>query len=1131
MSWLKTPWSIQSVVRREEADWRAFNHYRKGFAFSRLDRQLLFASEHPIRFSLSLLALLLVVLALGDLLPPDWLTANWSTWKESEQLAYFTTLWAVQATLAALVYPIVIAFVTVFLQRRPGAEAFLQLYLLDSGALVAGLSCLALVVVMAFQYVLVPKYGTAALPAWSALDAVWFLLNSALTTRFLYRTVAFLRPEVQLNVVRRYVVNVALPRDVMRLNSFQVLAQAQTKGWIPAPGYGDDKAPDGPRVLLSKLTFREGEAQGTLSLKEPSRLFDVRLWPLRIVVAFWMRAAHAWPRPEGNHPRRLKEWPLLTVPLTPGMEYCDSIPLARVSAGPRLTAWQRMLLRLAFVFRPVRQERYGIQVKAIVEEFEADAREAASNANVPTFERSYEALLGLHKLWLGACLVKNDDGSVSSWALLPDIQGFFDQALYIGWANTYRSIFLAAIDAMAQDTRPVRRLCHLVQHLEGEELRASPVEIRENVLQLPPLMLFQLGGWWTHRVEEQGIMDHGHHRMVVLRPPLGRVYDEVLSSFVAGWENARIAVARVPDASASFEWPSGATISRLSATHVQETARMLLAAVARGDRSAAEWLADVLSKWWGGLDHEHESIALYGKTKFLTLEHVKLTWPQLSSSLGLTDKDIQWSGGRNEVLQRGVLVAALQNFWTDIRLLTVELLLSWAAQDEAETFDNSLAMEISAGLLAGTQWRGGGILSVPLSRFSAAGYLDAKVRQYAAEGEHRGGYIAVLSRFVERVKDMQRPDMIGSRVYSFFGADDVASLQEPQLALLAVLSASDWSVGESLRRQVDIWMPQHYESVEVLRNQMRDWLQRLDQAADLSPKVVSELLARTGKSHDAAVGRERAKRGIESLRDFVEARRAEVLESEPVDPARLKELARFSSSKGFSAVSGVFPLQLFGGIESTSAELQDFTMTMNQVRKGELTHVEIDQRAANEAEFWAETMARQVGAILLFDVLEGTQFHDVFVPDAEAYWLALRTEAARVIAQGYRPILILDNAARPEWVWQWQHADYDREYTRPEDLRVRRLEGRGDGYVCDFNDIEVYVAPLPPGQSILLARESFRSVAFTAFERGRCVDVSFSERSDSKHLVDLKLRFSRRVLIGDVHATRLQYVTQSNPAE
>ena len=373
---------------------------------SRFQRELLFAGEHPVRFSASLLALVVSVWVLAQVLPPDWFVASWGKWQASEQLTHFSTLWTVQATLAALVYPIVIAFVTVFLQRRPVAEAFIHLYVLDSGALAAGLSSLALVLVMAVQYVLLPTYGTASLPMWVTLDAGWFLLNAVLTTYFLFRTVEFLRPEVQLHVVRRYAVSVALPRDVMRLNSFQVLTQAQTNGWIPAPSYVDDKAPDGPKVLLSRFGFRDDETQGMYCLQEPARLANVRLWPLRLVVASWMRAARKWPKPQGNQPLRRKDWPLLTVPMTPGAVYLEATPLARVASGPSLASWRRKLLRFAYVFRPVRQERLGIQVKSILDELEADARAAAGRPDVEAFERAYETLVGLHELLLGASLAR-----------------------------------------------------------------------------------------------------------------------------------------------------------------------------------------------------------------------------------------------------------------------------------------------------------------------------------------------------------------------------------------------------------------------------------------------------------------------------------------------------------------------------------------------------------------------------------------------------------------------------------------------------------------------------------------------------------------------------------------------------
>lgn len=282
----RTPWSVRTVARRDEAAWFAQNIQRRRLALSKLERDLLFAGEHPLRLAFSLLALQIALLVLAAVLPQDWFTPAWFNWAAAEQLTHFSTVWTIQATLAALVYPIVISFVAVYLQRRPAAEAFIHLYMLDSGGLAAGLSSLGLVVVMGVQYLMLSTWGTAWLPGWAAIDTAWFVLNAALTTLFLFRTVEFLRPEVQARVIQRYTVNVALPRDVQRLNSFQVLAGGIAKGWFPVPSYGDDKAPEGPRLLIGR-GFREGDIQGELRLRAQARLVDVRIWVVRLVVESW----------------------------------------------------------------------------------------------------------------------------------------------------------------------------------------------------------------------------------------------------------------------------------------------------------------------------------------------------------------------------------------------------------------------------------------------------------------------------------------------------------------------------------------------------------------------------------------------------------------------------------------------------------------------------------------------------------------------------------------------------------------------------------------------------------------------------------------------------------------------------
>lgn len=183
----------------------------------------------------------------------------------------------------------------------------------------------------------------------------------------------------------------------------------------------------------------------------------------------------------------------------------------------------------------------------------------------------------------------------------------------------------------------------------------------------------------------------------------------------------------------------------------------------------------------------------------------------------------------------------------------------------------------------------------------------------------------------------------------------------------------------------------------------------------------------------------------------------------------------------------------------------------------------MEQRAVNEAEYFADAMAQQVAVVVLSDVLHRSEIKEIAVQDAEAYWKALQAETHLLMAKGGMPILLLDNATRPDWVWDWQHADFGATHKRPDDLQVRRQEGRGDGYQCDFNDIEVFVAPIPIGQSLLLSKEAFRILTFTDYGGGRFVRADVVELEGAKNLVDLKLTFSRRVEIGEPRVTRLAY--------
>lgn len=1124
---LKLPFSLRTVVRKEMSSWKSLNTHYKRFPMSLWARLLMMAGEHPVWLSVGLPCLFWMTYELAHLLPSALMPHGYIGWAQSEQLSYFATLWSVQATLAALAYPIVIAFVAVFLQKRPAADSFMHLYMLNSGALAAGLSSLLLVVVMGIQYFLMVYRGAPSLLGYGVVDTLWFVANAILTAHFLYRTVEFLRPEVQVDIVQRYVASVAFPREVSRLYAFQVFAQGRRLGWIPLPEYADQSASDGPKVHLSRYFFGKGEAQGMVKLRSELRLIDVRVWPLWFVLRAWSDAAHRLPPPKKAPNEYLMKWPLLSVPLTPGSTYSDTFDLARVTDGPTLSRAHRHMLRRAFVFRPIRRERYEIRVQTVIEEFALDARTAAINADDKVFTRAWSALIELHDLLLGLSGFVADNGQESSWALMPDGDTWLQRPMHENWHNGYDSVFVAAIDSIPKNSSLICRACHLVTHLDGHVLARMPTEVKNGLLELLCLLMYRLGSWWTQRIEEQGASDRGAHKAVLLNPPLRGLFEHVVSTFVAGWENAKKQLAYIPEATSKFAWSDCHAIAIVHAEHVQSTARLLLSAVARGDRTSAEWLTDSLLKWWGDLHYDNVHYTLYDKTSFITIDDLKREWKDLAANIGLTVEEGAHQSDLITEQQRGVLLAALRNLWTDIQLVTIQVLISWMYERRVESFVDSLAREIAVALLKSHAYRPGGSASETLSSFGPQDFFVAILRPHVSAFSFRSGYSARLSHFVARVKDEGQSNMISSRTYSSSGADGLDTLLAAQLTLLAIQSASEWSVPPAFERQLDVWVARDFASVNRLLDYLRASLDNLRAGHELSMEVTNVLLESTQKGFTCDVAVEHLTRSLEKVQARIESAKTEALVNGPVDPNRLLSISKYASSKAFSKIDGPFPFNLFRTIEYVPEQLDDLTLAMQQVRKGELTVAEIDQRAINDGDFWAGAMREHVGARVFGDVLRTLKHRDLVTSDADTYWETLKTEAEKISKAGQQPILLLANQARPEWVWHWQHADFIQKYQKPSDLRVWKKFEDQKNYVCNFNEIEIYSGRLAAGQSIVMAKEAFKRLRFQRLKDGLFVETTWRARSDSQVLVDLLLKFSRHVEVEQPDAARLLYAADA----
>jgi hypothetical protein len=381
----------------------------------------------------------------------------------------------------------------------------------------------------------------------------------------------------------------------------------------------------------------------------------------------------------------------------------------------------------------------------------------------------------------------------------------------------------------------------------------------------------------------------------------------------------------------------------------------------------------------------------------------------------------------------------------------------------------------------------------------------------------------MLDKFVSRTKHRYGPNMVTSRVYVYGGADDVESLQAAQVVLFGVLTSARWQMPPSLESKAADWIAVSPGNIEILRTRLAEWIRTADAMGHAEWGLVALLKKRARKAVELQPVVDAVKASLAEFSRKLERMRNEAVAAQPIDPERLTEIAKAASVNAFTSATGDFPLHLLGVKEPIAGRLKDFTFTLSKVRRGELTRVELEQRAANEAEFFDEMLTNQVGVVVLSDVLQACTTRTVSASQADLYWRLLKTEAANLTSRGQEPLLLLDNGTRPDWVWDWQYPDGGASYRRPDDMQVQRREGQGKGYACHFNDIAVYVAPLPYGESLLMPRQTFVGVTFTQFGPQQFVEVSVDESAGMKGLVDLKFTFSREVEVQPAEIVRLRY--------
>ncbi len=1116
--------TLDRRIRLEEREWRSQNRVRRDLAYRPWHSWLMRISGKPLHAAFTLTVLAIWLTAASWFIPPRWLHINTVSLSTTELSSYFFALWAVQSTIVALVYPIVIAFVTLLLQRRHNAKAPLHIYLHDSCAIFAGLSSLALVGMMGIHYLFFLTMMNTAGPAWLFIDAVWFLINVILSGVFLHRTFEFIRPESRMKVVHEYAINVAWPRE-MRVNlAAGLFINAPQAGLLPGPSFGSTTGGGEASIILGPVGGGMGSVVVEKILPRGSRLHDVRLRLLRWTVTQWFKRADTdlkEARTAGKGPIGRSGAPVIIFSLTPGSDYEGDTALCRIVGPVSLSRFKKRIVAASFSFRKARGPLLDLTVCDIVTAVQSEAMQAISMGETQLFEERIKELIELYSLLIEASVTTSDTGGkTDNYARSADRSQGFWGSVFDTWLKLLTDLSEAAAGKLSENSIFFIEMIFIPKWLFSKMADFAHPDILNLCIRLYSKLFWNLSTWWARTVEEQGEIKHDACTPVRLRPPFSATYNSNLIKFVSSWESLKN-YEFPPTGDDLPAWKDLGIAAGYYEEHLGLTLVLVLYCVHRGDLEGAECMTDVLQKWFGELKDRHPTdVYVFRKNKLLNIELVAKEWDAVRNFV-----DIKF-GVSEEDAPRAVFVTCLKNYWIDVCCVGMYVLVLWGRNCECK---QSLPADLLRAIVNGDVLRPGGPEARELHPIKNADELFvAIVRQQYIDGGNTTGYRARLNQLVQRVLRNLEPEMISSRIYMGWGRHDLDSLRDGQLLVLLLFMKERWNPVREIEGILSEWVGKEDKNLEEFARDLDSWGTRFGQEEFAAYKPVYECaqkLNHQALTFEKAI--EVAVEGIQGVVQWITDIREKAVREAPVSSERLDEIGKWGSKKAFSKEDGAFPIPLFVSVESSSNDYPTRSLLIQRINKGELTEPSMAQRSVNEEDWYENLVRNHVAASVMAEILQQLNPISARVNNPDLYWRQIKEFCAQVDRDGLQGVLLVENPGTPGWLREWRYPENGEPSRIPVDLRLSRNKDlRIDGYLGNIGPAWVFRAPLPAGASYLLVKEVLEKIEFSPYEDGRYVQVNVESISNDGLFVDLRLTWQFKVSVRKHLAVKLEYAKE-----
>ncbi|MCL7466657.1 hypothetical protein MXB90_16590 [Phaeovulum sp. NW3] len=1001
-------------------------------------------------------------------------------------------IFSVQAALIGVVFPLVIAFVGLLNQGRASFASRLTVYIDSSAALFVGVSSLFLCASIALQIPFGDEFVHVS-KAVTVLNISWFAVNVAALGYFLLRTIAFLHPSTRAPIMRSYVANEIWPRELSLAVTANQWTNVSALGHLPAGDEADPFSSDVRARVWYTGIWKEGEASVTRRLPRTMKLIDVRFGVLKPAVDAWLSEVRQ------KKDERVQD---LVIPLEPGRSYAGDQVLARATVP--LNPVSRAAVKLAFRFstQPTEQGRISA-TNQIFSELIADLIELIDERRAGEFAEQLREVEEFH-IFLYRLAQSSDINF--SYAQLDARSGMFSRSLTQQWTEAYRDITRRVVERLPEEPEFVRPLAYIPYRIYARASGEVASEALRPIIQLGEDLSHRMVDWAVEESRAEAASGTGDRRAFSLSRQ-GEAYARAWREQVAGWEALLRAISSAtrPSGSKANSWRDLKLTSENAWVHLRSTTQMTARAVWLGDVLATSWTSDLMLRWETQL---HDASIRRGRhrriqSEALTPESLQSDWEEIVA--------FKSTPGRDADMPPLLFEEIVHNTWRDHAMVLAAVFIHWSMH----TLTGDTAKQGARMLLHGEQYDRGDRGLRDNSAITGVDFLISALRIVGSGSQFsEGSYAGRIDRLLEGLGRLGEMPKISMRIYTSGGGLAFSALPPAQAIALMATTPRPPSVNGPLRRLLT------QGEDEALRRK-KDYLTTLASAIEeLDSGRHSDLVAALvdPKCDDLSFGarQDHARQFVAQSLSVLNGYRDQAILDAKIDNSRIDALASAAASKAFSKDG--FPRHLFDEIIMTNDHLEEFSINVDGLNKGEYTTPQMGQAPLNEEEWWRETLSDQVSEVVWSDVIRKlrsvdmkSQAVDIESQTPHEFWEAVRDCSALIKAEGYDPLLVMDDSSRPEWLFEWQWPDGSDIITKPRDLVITNEADQASSYEFTMNSTPVYRAKIEDGVAYLISSRLLEQLRFHDYGEGRPVEFRFDPDVERPWSGTMRVTFEREI--------------------